>query len=102
MKKYNVQPNGENVSVNVSLLNQLKTNSKSEAISYAKKLQKTFDVVTFNVDTYNGVICIKNEFGTYNKGIKIYSVIDYKEKKQIKNNYKMSDYFGEDVLSKIN
>lgn len=105
MKKYQVSPQEKNnitISSFESTSKKLNTNDKSEALKYAKELKKQYSLVSFNVDTYQNGVCIKNEFGTYTTKIVFNSFVDYKKTKKEKCNYKISDYFGADVLSKLN
>ena len=51
--------------------------------------------------SYENGVCVKNEFGTYTTKIIINSFVNYKKTKKEKCNYKMSDYFGADVLNKL-
>lgn len=84
-KKYRVSPITEGYSsINNNLI--LETCNKKEAIKYAEKLKCTFKEVSFNVDTYIGGNCIKNEFGHFinAKEINIYSVTNYTKKKKTK------------------
>lgn len=74
---------------------------KQKALKYAKELKKQCSLVSFNTDTYENGVCVKNEFGTYTTKIIVNSFVDYKKTKKEKCNYKMSDYFGTDVLSKL-
>lgn len=104
MKKYQVSPQEKkNVTISSfeSTSKTLKTNDKLKALKYAKELKKEYSLVSFNIDTYENGVCVKNEFGTYTAKMLINSFVDYKKIKKEKCNYKMSDYFGEDVLSKL-
>jgi len=104
MKKYQVSPQEKNnvtVSSFESTSKTLKTNDKSQALKYAKELKKEYSLVSFNVDHYENGNCIKNEFGVFTNKVIVNSFVDYKKIKKEKCNYKMSDYFGEDVLKKL-
>ena len=104
MKKYQVSPQEKNnitISSFESTSKTLKTNDKTKALKYAKELKKQYSLVSFNTDTYENRVCVKNEFGTYTTKIIVNSFVDYKKTKKEKCNYKMSDYFGTDVLSKL-
>ena len=104
MKKYQVSPQEKNnvtISSFETTSKTLKTNNKSEALKYAKDLKKQYSLISFNIDTYENGVCVKIEFGTYENKIIINSFVDYKKTKKQKCNYKTSDYFGEDVLSKL-
>ena len=104
MKKYQVSPQEKNnitISSFESTSKTLKTNDKTKALKYAKELKKEYSLVSFNVDTYENGVCVKNEFGTYTTKIIINSFVNYKKTKKEKCNYKMSDYFGADVLKKL-
>lgn len=86
--KYQViasEKNKISISLMESKQTELKTTDKKEAINHAKNLLKKYNSVSFNFDTYKDNQCIKNDFGYYtNKGIEIYSTIDYTNKKQSK------------------
>ena len=104
MKKYQVSPQEKNnitISSFESKSKTLNTNDKTKALKYDKELKKQYSLVSFNVDTYENGVCVKNEFGTYTTKIIINSFVNYKKTKKEKCNYKMSDYFGTDVLSKL-
>jgi len=105
MYKYSVYPIENNLSTFESQLNMLRTFDKKEALNHAKKLLNKYKEVSFNCDTYKGGECTKNEFGYYlaSGEIKIYSVVSYSIKK-IKKPLKINhfEFWGEDVLSKIN
>lgn len=104
MKKYQVSPQEKNnitISSFESKSKTLNTNDKTKALKYAKELKKQYSLVSFNVDTYENGVCVKNEFGTYTTKIIINSFVNYKKTKKEKCNYKMSDYFGADVLNKL-
>lgn len=106
MKRYQVAPhkkNGIMIGLYESGINELITKNKKQALAHAKKLSKIYDLITFNCDTFKNGEAIKNEFGKYINGkVEVYEVIDYTPKKVKKCDFKMSDYFGDDVLNKIN
>ena len=104
MKKYQVRPTGDNVTVFTAKNNEINTTCKKEAVVFAKNIAKRFKEVSFNSDTYNNGVCIKNEFGFFENGlIRVYSTTDYKESKKKKKVLKsnISDFFAYDKNGNI-